>query len=253
MRKNNAPGLPRKTPKIPPRPEAEAAGTPVAQLSGIMREYLQGTESIAVLKGISLTFYAGDFAAIVGSSGAGKSTLLHIIGLLDRPTGGRYLLGGNDTGTLDDDALSVLRGDGIGFVFQNFYLLPHATALENVLLPGTYSLKPKKELHERARHLLERVGLADRMDHTPARLSGGQQQRVAIARALLNEPFFILADEPTGQLDSGTSAAILELLASLNEAGTTIVIVTHDPVTAKAAKRAIQLHDGRVVDDARAV
>jgi putative ABC transport system ATP-binding protein len=208
----------------------------------------KGASGVEVLRDIDLTIRAGEFVALQGTSGSGKSTLLHIIGLLDRATSGRYLLDGRDVSTLDDDALSDLRNQRLGFVFQSFYLIPYASALENVLLPGMYADTPQAELRERAARLLERVGLGDRMQFKPSRLSGGQQQRVAMARALLNNPAVILADEPTGQLDSATSAEILELFTEINAAGTTIILVTHDEATAAAARRVIRLHDGRMVE-----
>jgi len=169
------------------------------------------------------------------------------LGLLDRPSSGKYFLRGVDTTSLDESSRSHLRGGMIGFVFQNFFLLPYASALENVLLPGSYVTTPVKILEERAAYLLEQVGLADRMHHTPARLSGGQQQRVALARALLHEPEMLLADEPTGQLDSRTGESILELFGRVNAQGTTVVIVTHDAKVAAAAHRCINIVDGRVV------
>jgi putative ABC transport system ATP-binding protein len=208
----------------------------------------KGASGVEVLRDIDLTIRAGEFVALQGTSGSGKSTLLHIIGLLDRATSGRYLLDGRDVSTLDDDALSDLRNQRLGFVFQSFFLIPYASALENVLLPGMYADTPQAELRERAARLLERVGLGDRMQFKPSRLSGGQQQRVAMARALLNNPAVILADEPTGQLDSATSAEILELFTEINAAGTTIILVTHDEATAAAARRVIRLHDGRMVE-----
>nr|WP_287411258.1 ABC transporter ATP-binding protein [Pseudodesulfovibrio sp.] len=210
------------------------------------------TESgIEVLKSITLDVDSGEFIALQGTSGSGKSTLLHIIGLLDRPTAGVYRLLGRDAASLDDDAQSDLRNLSLGFVFQSFYLIPYATALENVILPGLYSGKPRAELLARAGVLMEQIGLADRMDFKPSRLSGGQQQRVAMARALLNEPQIILADEPTGQLDSATSSEIMKLFHSVHEAGQTIVLVTHDEEVAKEAGRVIRLHDGCIVEDVR--
>lgn len=204
--------------------------------------------TVEILKSIDLRIRPGEFVALQGTSGSGKSTLLHIIGLLDRATSGRYYLDGADVSTLNDNALSDLRNQRLGFVFQSFYLIPYATALDNVLLPGMYADRSQAELRRRAASLLERVGLGDRMRFKPTRLSGGQQQRVAMARAMLNDPDVILADEPTGQLDSQTSAEILELFTEINAAGTTIILVTHDEATAAAAQRVIRLHDGRVVE-----
>ncbi|WP_419786246.1 ABC transporter ATP-binding protein [Pseudodesulfovibrio sp.] len=206
-------------------------------------------EGITVLKSITLDVAQGEFVSLQGTSGSGKSTLLHIIGLLDRPTSGAYQLLGNDTATLDDDHLSDLRNKNLGFVFQSFYLIPYATALENVVLPGLYSGKSQAELTARAKELLEQVGLADRMNFKPASLSGGQQQRVAMARALLNKPDIILADEPTGQLDSTTSGEIIKLFTQVHASGTTIVLVTHDENVAAQAQRIIRIHDGRIVED----
>ncbi|MDD4952057.1 MAG: ABC transporter ATP-binding protein [Desulfovibrionaceae bacterium] len=202
---------------------------------------------VVVLRDINLTISRGDFVALQGTSGSGKSTLLHLIGLLDRPSQGRYLLEGRDTAELDDDAASAIRNQHIGFVFQSFYLIPYATALENVMLPGMYSDRPQSEIRARAAELLERLGLADRMHFRPSRLSGGQQQRVAMARALLNDPDLILADEPTGQLDSTTSKEIIELFRTVNQTGKTILLVTHDEDVALAARRVIRLSDGRIV------
>ncbi|MBG0791774.1 MAG: ABC transporter ATP-binding protein [Desulfovibrionaceae bacterium] len=210
-----------------------------------------GDQGIPVLKGITLDVESGAFVALQGTSGSGKSTLLHIIGLLDRPTSGSYFLHGEDVSTLDDDHRSDLRNRSLGFVFQSFYLIPYATALENVILPGLYSGKPRTELTARAENIMERMGLADRMNFRPSRLSGGQQQRVAMARALLNEPRIVLADEPTGQLDSTTSGEIIKLFHSVHESGTTIVLVTHDEEVAREADRIIRLQDGRIAEDVK--
>jgi len=227
-------------------------------LTGITRTFSQQAEDgngkdagVRVLKSITLDVPAGSFMALQGTSGSGKSTLLHIIGLLDRATSGTYRLLGRDVSTLDDDHLSDLRNLALGFVFQSFYLIPYATALENVILPGLYSGRPRSELVARAESLMERVGLSDRMHFKPSRLSGGQQQRVAMARALLNDPKVILADEPTGQLDSATSREIIKLFHAVHESGTTIVLVTHDEEVAREADRIIRLHDGRIVEDSK--
>ncbi len=222
---------------------------PLIELREVNRIFRQGEHENEVLKPVSLSFGHGEFVAIEGASGSGKSTLLHILGLLDRPTSGEYLMRGRNVAGLSDDELSDLRNETLGFVFQSFYLIPYATALDNVLLPGTYSHASGRVLKERARHLLDLVGLADRMEFIPAKLSGGQQQRVAIARALLNEPAVILADEPTGQLDSSTGTEILELFSSIHQGGTTIILVTHDSKVASYAGRRIRIHDGRIVRD----
>lgn len=222
---------------------------PLIQAQNITRVFTQLDHEISVLKGIDLSIEAGEFVAIQGSSGCGKSTLLHILGLLDRPSSGKLLLQGHDSSSLGDEEQSQMRNNFVGFVFQNFYLIPYATALENVLLPGVYNPKPARESLKRAQELLERLGLGDRMDFKPNRLSGGQQQRVAMARALLNDPPLILADEPTGQLDSSTSQEILRLLMEINKLGKTIVVVTHDEETASWARRRVIMRDGLIVDD----
>ena len=230
---------------------------PAIHLADITKTFLQDegkqdeTRGIKVLKGISLDVARGEFVSLQGTSGSGKSTLLHIIGLLDRPTSGIYQLLGRDAAGLDDDQQSDLRNNALGFVFQSFYLIPYATALENVALPGLYSNMPRSEINARARSLLEQVGLADRMHFKPSRLSGGQQQRVAMARAMLNDPDIILADEPTGQLDSTTSGEIIKLFQTVNQNGTTIVLVTHDEDVAKQAGRIVRLNDGVIVEDVK--
>ncbi|WP_243367020.1 ABC transporter ATP-binding protein [Fundidesulfovibrio soli] len=219
---------------------------PLIRLEHVDKTYRIAETPTVVLRDVSLDIGAGEFLALQGPSGSGKSTLLHIIGLLDRPTAGRYLLRGSDVSGLSDDELSGLRNQSIGFVFQSFYLIPYATALDNVLLPGLYSPAPQHQLRQRAEHLLAQVGLADRMRHKPSQLSGGQQQRVALARAMLNDPDLILADEPTGQLDSKTSAEIMSLFAEVNGQGKTIIVVTHDEETASHAKRRVLVQDGTI-------
>jgi len=216
----------------------------LAELSGITRSFMQAGRETRVLRGVSLDLYRGDFLALVGSSGSGKSTLLHILGILDQPDTGTYQLNGHDIGALDDVEASRMRSRFIGFVFQSFYLMPQTSALENVMLPGMYTGEPLSRMREWAMSLLERVGLADRADHTPAQLSGGQQQRVSIARALFNNPDLLLADEPTGQLDAKTSTEIMALFNDINAAGTSIVVVTHDPQTAMGAKRRVRVDGG---------
>jgi len=216
-------------------------------LENVSKSYEHAGVVAEVLRGVSFSISPGEFVALQGPSGSGKSTLLHILGLLDRPSAGRYLFQGQDVSALSDDTLSGLRNQAVGFVFQSFYLIAYATALDNVLLPGLYGPRPQAELRRRALALLDQVGLADRAHHKPSQLSGGQQQRVALARALVNDPDVILADEPTGQLDSTTSAEIMNLLAQVNARGKTIVVVTHDEETAAYAKRRIHVADGRLV------
>jgi putative ABC transport system ATP-binding protein len=220
----------------------------LVELHDIHKTYTLAQREVPVLSGITMSVERGEFAALQGASGSGKSTLLYIIGLLDRPTQGRYLLAGRDVADLTDDEASDTRNTTTGFVFQSFHLIPYITALHNVLLPGLYTARPRSELTERARDLLDQVGLADRMDFKPGQLSGGQQQRVAVARALLNDPDLILADEPTGQLDSSTSDELMRTLQRINEAGKTVLLVTHDAATADYASRTIHLKDGRIAD-----
>ncbi|MFO7595401.1 MAG: ABC transporter ATP-binding protein [Desulfocurvibacter africanus] len=218
----------------------------LVRLREIHKRYQQGEQSVEVLKGVSLDIAQGEFVALQGASGSGKSTLLHIIGLLDQPSEGSYELEGRDVSRLSDDALSSLRNRMTGFIFQSFYLIPYATALDNVMLPGLYAGTPRAELRRRGHELLERVGLGDRVGFTPAQLSGGQQQRVAIARALVNAPRILLADEPTGQLDSSTSGEIMDLIASIHATGMTVILVTHDEATATYAQRRVRMVDGRI-------
>lgn len=200
---------------------------------------------------VSLEIEKGEFVAIVGASGSGKSTLMHIIGILDRPTAGKVYLEGKDVSELTTDERAILRNQNIGFVFQQFNLLRRTSALDNVALPLLYAGTDKKDRNEEAKKALEQVGLADRLNHHPSQLSGGQQQRVAIARALVNKPTLILADEPTGNLDSKSGKEIMNLLHELNKQGNTIVLVTHEPDIAKGAKRTITLMDGKIISDER--
>ena len=221
----------------------------VIDVEGLARTYARGGQVVRALDGVSFRIEAGEMLAICGPSGSGKSTLMNVLGCLDRPSAGSYRLAGQDVSGLGDDELAAIRNTRIGFVFQSFHLLPRLTALENVELPLLYS-GVEDGAEGRARAALETVGLADRMDHLPTELSGGQQQRVAIARAIVTDPALLLADEPTGSLDTRTGAEILELFRALNRRGRTIVIVTHDPQIASRCDRQIHLRDG-LVDDAR--
>jgi putative ABC transport system ATP-binding protein len=216
------------------------------ELSAIRKTYRLGGSDIHALDGIDLRVARGEFVAIMGPSGSGKSTLLNVLGGLDRPDSGRYRLAQDEVSALDDDAASAVRNRRIGFVFQSFHLLPRLTVLENVLLPQRYACAPDAEAPGRARALLERIGLGQRLDHLPGQLSGGQLQRAAIARALLNQPDLLLADEPTGNLDSNSAASVMALLRELHAGGQTLVLVTHDPAIAASAQRTIHLRDGRV-------
>lgn len=215
----------------------------------LTKSYAMGAQTVHALRGVSLDIDEGAFVAIMGASGSGKSTLMNILGCLDRPTSGTYRLAGEAVAAMDDNQLASVRNRLIGFVFQQFNLLPRTSALENVELPMVYGAVPSAERRRRALQALERVGLADRAGHTPAELSGGQQQRVAIARALVNEPRLILADEPTGALDTQTSEDIMRLLAGLHARGMTVIIVTHEHDVAAWAARRIVFRDGRVVED----
>lgn len=224
---------------------------PVIKLDDIRKTYHAGEVEVPAVQGVSLEILPGEFVAIMGASGSGKSTLMNMIGCLDRPTGGHYLLDGTDVSTLDRDALADIRNRNIGFVFQGFNLLSRTSALENVEMPMLYSHRhiPAGEQRERALRALELVGLADRADHHPNQLSGGQQQRVAIARALVNQPALLLADEPTGNLDSQTSIEIMGVFQKLNAQGITIIMVTHELDIARYTKRTVVLRDGRIVTD----
>jgi ABC-type lipoprotein export system ATPase subunit len=220
---------------------------PIIALEHVSRVYTMGRLDVPALNDVSLRVMPGEFVAIVGPSGSGKTTMMNILGCLDRPTHGRYALAGTPVAELDDDGLAKLRSLTIGFVFQSYNLLPRTTALDNVATPLLYQGVPRRERAERARAALERLGLGDRLHHEPTELSGGQQQRVAVARALVSEPALILADEPTGNLDSHSGAEVLAVLNELNAAGRTIVLITHDPDVAAAASRQVHLRDGRVV------
>ena len=230
------------------------ADAPLIRVEDLRKSYVVGDVTVHALRGVNLALARGTFLAVVGASGSGKSTFMNILGLLDQPTSGHYWLAGEDVSGFDRDRRAILRNRTIGFVFQSFNLLPRTSALENVELPLLYNGKhwPLPERHRRSRALLEMVGLGERLDHTPSQLSGGQQQRVAIARALVNEPELILADEPTGNLDSRTSVEIMEILQRLNrETGVTVVLITHEPDIAQYAERMVAFRDGKVVKDVR--
>jgi putative ABC transport system ATP-binding protein len=221
-------------------------------LESINKSYKLADQEMPILRDINLTILRGSYTAITGPSGSGKSTLMNIIGCLDRPSSGKYYFDARDITALTDNELTDVRNFRIGFVFQQFNLLSRLSALENVMLPMVYAGYPRPERRHRAEAMLYKLGLADRMDNRPTQLSGGQQQRVAIARALINQPDLLLADEPTGALDSSTGAAVMDMLADLNAAGLTILLVTHDQVLARCSERIIGVQDGRVVaDDAR--
>jgi len=226
-----------------------AAATAILDLRAIEKRYGTDKNPVPVLRGVSLRVDPGEYVAIVGPSGSGKSTLLNIVGCLDQPTSGQYLLAGEDVARMDDRSLSRARNARIGFVFQSFHLISHLTVAENVEMPLYYKRIPRRERRQRALALLERVGLSHRVKHLPSELSGGECQRTAIARALTNEPALLLADEPTGNLDSATSKSILAVMKELNEAGRTILMITHDPDIARAATRRIALRDGLVESD----
>src|SRR5262250_1912312 len=226
---------------------AVAAGVsvPLVEVHDLRKNYQLGETEVHALRGVSVSIHPGDFVAIMGASGSGKSTFMNILGCLDKPTSGRYLLEGTDVSVLTKRDLARIRNQKIGFVFQGFNLLGRTTALENTELPMLYSRVNKNDRERRAREALAQVGLGDRADHFPSQMSGGQQQRVAIARALVNEPAILLADEPTGNLDSRTSVELLKIFQELNDHGLTIVMVTHEPDIAQFAKRVITFRDGK--------
>lgn len=224
-------------------------GPALIQCEGLQKTYRMGDAEVAAVRGVDLEIAVGSYVAIMGPSGSGKSTLMNLIGCLDTPTAGRYRLRGREVAQLDDDELATIRNEEIGFVFQGFHLLPRATAQQNVELPLVYASVSPAERRRRAADVLERVGLSDRADHRPNQLSGGQRQRVAIARALINEPSLLLADEPTGNLDSRTGAEILDLLDDLHRRGHTIILVTHEAEVAARTHRVVRLHDGSIAYD----
>lgn len=219
------------------------------ELVGIHKHYLMGDQEVRALDGVDLFIGRNEYVALIGPSGSGKSTLMNLLGCLDTPTSGHYLLNGRDTATLNDVELARVRNREVGFVFQSFHLLPRMSVLDNVMQPLVYRGMPRAERRRRAAESLDRVGLANRMDHRPNQLSGGQRQRVAVARALVGEPSLLLADEPTGNLDSRTSAEIMALFDALHAQGQTVVVVTHEPDIAAYCHRTVRMSDGRIVED----
>jgi len=224
---------------------------PILQFVRVEKTYQMGAVRVDALRGVTFDVFPGDYISIMGPSGCGKSTLLNVLGCLDRPSGGQYFLGGEDVSGMDDDALSAVRGARLGFVFQSYNLIQQLTVLENIEIPLYYQGMSEHESRERARALAVRAGLENRLDHKPFELSGGQQQRVAIARALVNDPLLILADEPTGNLDSTSGLEILRLFEELNKQGKTLIMVTHDNSVSKCAGRSIRLRDGNIESDVR--
>jgi putative ABC transport system ATP-binding protein len=226
-----------------------AGKPPILRVRDIVKIYGEGDSRVVALAGVSIEIHEGEMVAVMGASGSGKSTLMNILGCLDRPTTGTYELAGEDVSRFTRDQLAEIRNRRIGFIFQNFNLLSRTSAMENVELPMIYSSLSGREIVGRAREALEKVGLADRAHHTPNQLSGGQQQRVAVARALVNRPSLLLADEPTGNLDTVTSTEVMEVFQELNRTGMTVLLITHEPDIALYAKRVIVLRDGRIVED----
>jgi putative ABC transport system ATP-binding protein len=225
--------------------------SPIVQFDHVRKSYQMGPNIVEALRGVSFGIEAGDYISIMGPSGCGKSTLLNLLGCLDRPTSGHYLLGGQDVSGMEDDALSAVRGSRLGFIFQSYNLIQQLTVVENIEIPLYYQDRPEAECRERASKLAARVGLEHRLDHKPFELSGGQQQRVAIARALVNDPLVILADEPTGNLDSNSGVEIMKVFDELHAQGKTLILVTHDPTVGKRARRTIRLRDGNIESDVR--
>jgi putative ABC transport system ATP-binding protein len=223
----------------------------IVELDNVRKTYTMGSVIVEALRGVSLAIYGGEYISIMGPSGCGKSTMLNLLGCLDRPTTGRYLLGGQDVSGMEDDDLSQVRGARLGFIFQSYNLIQQLTVIENIEVPLYYQGRPEHECRRLATELATRVGLQSRLDHKPTELSGGQQQRVAIARALVNDPLVILADEPTGNLDSTSGADILNLFDELHRQGKTLIMVTHDDDVARRTQRVIKLRDGSVESDKR--
>ncbi len=232
------------------RSEPSERSDPILELHDVTKAYRTGSVAVQALRGVSLAIEEGEYVAIMGPSGSGKSTLMHILGCLDVPTSGRYAIAGQDVSTMGERELAEVRNRRIGFVFQQFNLLPTLTAVRNVELPLTYAGVSRVERRERATSMLGYVGLADRVNHRPGELSGGQQQRVAVARALVTDPSLVLADEPTGNLDSGSTADVLDLFGELHAGGRTIVLITHEVEVARQASRVVHLLDGQIVEDA---
>jgi putative ABC transport system ATP-binding protein len=231
----------------------EKSPTPasIVRFDDIRKTYRMGLVVVEALRGVSLAILAGEYVSIMGPSGCGKSTMLNLLGCLDRPTSGRYLLGSQDVSEMDDDALSAVRGARLGFIFQSYNLIQQLTVVENIEVPLYYQNRPEEESRSLAAEYAERVGLGNRLNHKPFELSGGQQQRVAIARALVNDPLVILADEPTGNLDSNSGVEILKIFDELHQQGKTIILVTHDESVSRHTRRAIRLRDGQVESDVR--